>query len=155
MNRELDDLLSKIQLRQTINHLFRHFIILCGWLTNLVVVYLPVWMILNWNTLRTIIYCVGSYSSVVDIQLHQMIFIWFERYSSTAANFLPSKTIFIQEGGLGMSITRVIYYPGIESKIFNYPGTRVPDSGNTIFHEMAKFPFKQWTLLKNSSFWEK
>jgi hypothetical protein len=56
---------------------------------------------------------------------------------------------------VGMSITRVIYYPGIESKIFNYPGTRVPDSGNTIFQEMAKFPIKQWTLLKNSTFWGK
>jgi hypothetical protein len=42
-----------------------------------------------------------------------------------------------------MSITRVFYYPGIESKIFNYPGTRVPGSGNTTFQKIAIFPFKQ------------
>jgi hypothetical protein len=44
---------------------------------------------------------------------------------------------------VGMSITRVFCYPGIESKIFNYPGTRVPDSGNTFFQKIANFPFKQ------------
>jgi hypothetical protein len=44
---------------------------------------------------------------------------------------------------LGMSIYRVFYYPGIESNIFNYPGTWVPDSGNTFFQKIANFPFKQ------------
>jgi hypothetical protein len=43
---------------------------------------------------------VGWYSSITDyIQPHQqMIFTWCARYSSTVADFLPSKTIFIQEG---------------------------------------------------------
>jgi hypothetical protein len=49
---------------------------------------------------------------------------------------------------VGMSITRVICYPGIESKIFNYPGTRVPDSGNTIFQKIANFSFKQWNFAE-------
>jgi hypothetical protein len=47
-----------------------------------------------------------------------------------------------------MSITRVFCYPGIESKILNYPGTRVPDSGNTIFQKIANVPFEQQIMTK-------
>jgi hypothetical protein len=47
-----------------------------------------------------------------------------------------------------MSITRVFYYPGIDSKINNYPGTRVLEPGNTIFQKMVDCPYKQWIITE-------
>jgi hypothetical protein len=50
---------------------------------------------------------------------------------------------------IGMSITRVFYYPGIDSKIYNYPGTRV---GYYNFSENGKLSVSTMNRLTEKLF---